>query len=76
MFQDDPDPPMFWAVLPVALLYAPAVATNAASWALAAVHLRWWTFLAVFLYFLPGLLAAATYFGAFSPCVQSPSSIG
>ncbi len=63
MFQDDPDPPMLWAVLPLALLYAPAVATNAASWALAAVYLWWRTFLAVAcLYFL--------CFGAFSPFVK------
>ena len=63
---------MWWAVPPVALLYSPIVATNAASWALVAVYLRWWTFLAAACYFSAGLLAARPYFGAFSSFLHKP----
>ena len=66
LLQDDPDPSILWAVPPVALLYVPIVATNATTWALAAVHLRWWTIFAIACYFSAGLLAASCKFEAFS----------
>ncbi len=52
---------MVWAVPPVALLYVIIVVTNATTWAVVSVFLRWWAILAIVCFLSIGLFAASAY---------------
>ncbi len=55
---DEPEPPLLWAVAPVCSLYLPVVTVNSLTWALVFVYARGWGALMLVSFLVYGLGAA------------------